>query len=119
VFSNPGPVIAGNFAVMVAIVAVAALAALWRPARGGAVLLGGAIIPMVGQAISAILQLGGSSSPSTFGISSAAAARAGLTIHAGLTAAFWLYCAFLLMLAITGTLGRYWTKPFQADPTSP
>jgi uncharacterized membrane protein YidH (DUF202 family) len=106
VFSNPGPVIAGNFAVMVAIVAVAALAALWRPARGGAVLLGGAIIPMVGQAISAILQLGGSSSPSTFGISSAAAERAGLTIHAGLTAAFWLYCAFLLMLAITGTLGR-------------
>ncbi len=44
-FDNPGLVIAGNVAVMVAIVVVAAVAALWRPARHGGWLLAGAIVP--------------------------------------------------------------------------
>ena len=51
-FSNPGPVIAGDVVVMLAVVAVAVLAALWRPARQGAVLLAGAIVPLAAQAIS-------------------------------------------------------------------
>ena len=56
-FSNPGLVIAGNVAVMVAVVVVAVLAALWRPARQGALLLAGAIIPLAAQAVSALIQI--------------------------------------------------------------
>jgi len=104
VFSNPAPVIAGNVAVMVALVAVAAAAVLWRPILHGAVLLAGAILPMVGQAISALIQIGEHVSPSQFGISSATAARTGLTITSGLTVAFWVYCVFLLaLMVVTGS----------------
>ena len=54
-FANPAPVIAGDVAVMVALVAVVVAAALWRPVRLGAALLAGAIIPMAAQAISALV----------------------------------------------------------------
>ena len=57
-FADPGPVIAGNVIVMVALAAVVIVAALWRPVRHGAVLLAGAIIPMAAQAISAVIQTG-------------------------------------------------------------
>ena len=99
-FANPGPVIAGNLAVMVALVLVAAAAALWRPARLGAVLLAGAVIPMAAQAISALVQAGEAVSPSQFGISSAQASASGLTISSGLTAVFWVYCVFVVALAV-------------------
>ena len=95
-FANPGLVIAGDVAVMVALVAVAVVAALWRPVRLGAALLAGAIIPMAAEAISAIVQLSEPISPTMFGILPAAAAQAGLTISAGLTPAFWIYCAFVV-----------------------
>ena len=100
-FANPGAVIAGNVAVMVALVLVAAVAALWRPARLGAVLLAGAVIPMVAQAISALVQAGEAVSPTQFGISSAQASASGLTISPGLTAVFWVYCVFVVALALT------------------
>ena len=100
-FANPGAVIAGNVAVMVALVLVAAVAALWRPARLGAVLLAGAVIPMAAQAISALVQAGEAVSPAQFGISRAQAAASGLTISPGLTAVFWVYCAFVVALALT------------------
>jgi hypothetical protein len=100
IFSNPGPVIAGNLATMVALVAVAVVAALWRPILHGAVLLLGAIVPMLSQAASAVIQIGEPTSPSMFGISSSQAARAGLTITSGLTLAFWIYCVFLLALMV-------------------
>jgi hypothetical protein len=100
-FANPAPVIAGNVAVMVALVVVVAAAALWHPIRLGAVLLAGAIIPMAAQAISALVQLGEATSPAQFGISPAQAAQAGLTISSGLTPVFWIYCAFVLALAVT------------------
>ena len=58
VFANPAPIIAGNVAVMIAIVAVAVVAAVWRPVLHGIVLLAGAIIPMAAQAISALVQVG-------------------------------------------------------------
>jgi hypothetical protein len=99
-FANPAPVIAGDVAVMVALVAVVAAAALWRPARLGAVLLGGAIIPMAAQAISALVQVGEATSPLQFGISPAQATQAGLTISSGVTPAFWIYCAFLIALIL-------------------
>jgi len=100
-FANPGAVIAGNVAVMVALVLVAAVAALWRPARLGAVLLAGAVIPMAAQAISALVQAGEAVSPTQFGISGAQAAASGLTISPGLTAVFWVYCVFVVALALT------------------
>ncbi len=97
-FANPAPVIFGDVAVMVALVAVVAAAALWRPVRLGAALLAGAVIPMAAQAISALVQVGAGTSPAQFGISPAAAARAGLTIDSGLTPVFWIYCAFVVAL---------------------
>jgi hypothetical protein len=93
-------VIAGNVLVMVAVVAVAVLAALWRPARQGALLLAGAIIPLVAQAVSALIQV---SQPaySFFGLTQAQAAQDGVTISSGVTPIFWVYCVFVISLLIS------------------
>ncbi len=90
----------GNVAVMVALVAVAAAAALWQPTRLGAAVLAGALIPMVAQVISALVQVTQAVSPAQFGISPSRAAQAGLTITSGLTPAFWVY--FALVIALMG-----------------
>ena len=100
-FSNPGLVIAGDVAVMVALAAVVIVAALWRPIRHGALLLAGAVIPMAAQAISALVQAGEATPPTQFGISPAEATRIGLTIDSGVTPAFWIYCGFLLALVVS------------------
>jgi len=100
-FSNPGLVIAGDVAVMVAVAAVVIAAALWRPTRHGAVLLAGAIIPMAAQAIAALIQVGEPVSPAQLGISPAEASQLGLTISSGLTPVFWLYCVFVAALAVS------------------
>jgi len=103
-FANPALVIAGDVAVMVALVAVVIAAAAWRPARYGAVLLAGAIVPMAAQAISALIQAGQAASPLQFGITPGQAARAGLTISSGLTPAFWIYGVFVVALMLTCAL---------------
>jgi hypothetical protein len=100
-FDNPGMVIAGDVLVMAAIVVLAAIAALWRPARSGGMLLAGAIVPFVAQAISALIQVGQPATPAMFGISSSAASAAGLTIASGVTPVFWVYCAFVISLVIS------------------
>ena len=100
-FADPGPVIAGNVIAMVALAAVVIAAALWRPVRHGAVLLAGAIIPMAAQAISALVQVGGATSPAQFGFTPAQASQIGLTISAGLTPAFWIYCVFVVVLVVS------------------
>jgi hypothetical protein len=100
-FDNPGVVIAGNVLVMVAIIGVAILAALWRPPRQGALLLAGAIVPLAGEAISALIQAGQQASPAMFGISSAQASAAGLTISTGLTGIFWVYFVFVISLLVS------------------
>jgi hypothetical protein len=100
-FSNPGLVIAGDVAVMLALAAVVIAAALWRPVRHGGVLLAGAVIPMVAQAISALVLAGEGASPAQFGISPAQASQLGLTISSGFTPAFWIYCGFLVALAVS------------------
>jgi hypothetical protein len=99
-FSNPGVMIAGSVAVMVAVIAVAALAALWRPARQGALLLAGAIVPLVAQAISALIQV---SQPAygLFGLTQAQASAEGVTITAGVTPIFWVYCVFVIALVVS------------------
>jgi hypothetical protein len=100
-FDNPGVVIAGNILVMVAIVVVATLAALWRPPRQGALLLAGAIVPLAADAIAALIQAGQQATPAMFGISSAQASAAGLTISTGLTGIFWVYFVFVISLLVS------------------
>jgi len=99
-FSNPGVMIAGSVAVMVAVVAVAALAALWRPARQGALLLAGAIVPLVAQAISALIQIR-QPAFALFGLTQAQATQDGVTITAGVTPIFWVYCVFVIALLVS------------------
>jgi hypothetical protein len=100
-FADPGPVIAGNVIVMVALAVVVIAAALWRPVRYGAVLLAGAIIPMAAQVISALVQVGEPTSPTQFGFTPAQASQLGLTINNGLTPAFWIYCVFVVVLVVS------------------
>lgn len=113
-FANPALVIAGDVAVMAALVAVAVAAAAWRPIRNGAVLLAGAIIAMAAQAISALIQSARAASPLQFGITPGQAARAGLTISSGLTPAFWIYCAFVV--ALTLVCAQMLAAPAPAPP---
>ena len=120
-FDNPGVVIAGNVAVMVAIIAVAALAALWRPARHGSLLLAGAIVPLAADIVSAIIQVSQPTSPTLFGISSAQASAAGLAISSGLTGIFWVYFVFVIALLVS--CAWLFTEPghpvMPGFPTSP
>src|SRR5579859_7930725 len=100
-FNVPGPVIAGNVVVMIALVAVVIAAALWRPARHGAVLLAGAIIPMAAQAISALIGAAQTTSPTQFGFTPAQASGLGLTISNGLTSSFWIYSVLVVVLLVS------------------
>ncbi len=115
-FSNPGWVIAGNVAVMAALVAVVAVAAFWRPARLGWALAAGAIIPLVGQALSGIIEINSQTAAAQLGISASQASQAGLTVDSSLTAAYWFFCVFLIVLALgcawLGTSGDLaWGRP--------
>jgi hypothetical protein len=100
-FANPAPVIAGDVIVMVAFAAAVIAAAAWRPVRHGAILLAGAVIPMVAQAISAVIQVTQATPPQQFGLSPSQATALGLTISNGLTPAFWIYCAFGIVLVVS------------------
>ena len=117
VFANPAPIIAGNVAVMIAIVAVVVIAALWRPVLHGSLLLAGAVIPMAGQAISALIQVGQAATPAMFGISSATATSTGLTITSGLTLAFWIYCIFVVLLVVAGISALAAPRPVARRPS--
>jgi hypothetical protein len=100
-FSDGAWLTAASIIVVVAVVAVVAVAALWRPFRLGGVLLAGAAIPLVAQAVSAIVQATEPTPPSTFDISQAQATQYGLSITNGLTPAFWIYCLFVVILAVS------------------
>jgi len=56
---------------------------------------------MAAQAISALVQVGEATPPSQFGISSARASAAGLTITNGLTGTFWIYSILLVVLVVS------------------
>jgi len=118
-FSNPGLVIAGDVVTMAALVIVIIAAGAWRPVRQGAFLLVGAVVPMAAQAISAIVQIRTTASPLQFGITPAQAAQAGLTISSGLTATFWIYCAFVVALMLTGALMLAAPAPTPPPPRAP
>jgi len=118
-FANPGPVIAGDVAVMVALAAAVVAAALWRPVFLGAALLAGAIIPMAAQAISALVALSEGTSPAALGIPAGEAASAGLTISSGVTPAFWLYCAFVAVLVVMCVRMLRPSRPAALDAAAP
>jgi hypothetical protein len=122
-FANPGVIIAGEVFVMIAVIAVAAVAALWRPVRHGALLLTGATVALIGQAISALIQVTQPTSPEQLGISQSAAAANGLTISSGLTPIFWVYCVFVISLVVSIawmlTAPHYPAMPTTAVPTPP
>jgi hypothetical protein len=117
-FDNPAPVIVGEVAVMVLLVAALVAAALWRPIRLGAALAVGAIIPMVAQAISAMVQVSQPTSPQQFGYSQSQASELGLKITNGLTPMFWVFCAFLgtLLLLCVWMLLNVDSAPDHAAP---
>jgi hypothetical protein len=116
-FDYPGMVIAGNIAVMVAVVIVAVVAALWRPPRQGALLLAGAVVPLVAEAVSALLQSGTAPTPAMFGISSADATALGLSISSGLTPIFWVFFVFVISLAVS--CAWLFTEPGHVMPAFP
>jgi hypothetical protein len=97
-FANPGVVVAGNVAVMVFFVALIFLALIWRPLFLGAAVLAGALLPLVTQLLSAVVQ---PTPPlAYFGITSARAAQVQLQITAGFTVWFYLYSAFVALLVL-------------------
>ena len=118
-FDSPAAVIAGDVIVMVALVAVLVVAAMLRPVRHGAVLLAGAAIPMVAQAISAIIQLVEPTTPAQLGISPAQAAAAGITISSGATVPFWFYCIFTFALVLIAARMLLPSRPAGLAPTAP
>jgi hypothetical protein len=115
-FSNPGLVIAGDVIVMIVFAAAVIAAALWRPARHGAVLLAGAAVPMAAQAISALVQVGEAHGPAQFGIPAGTARQLGITISAGVTPAFWIYCGFLIALVVSCAWMLFTPQPVPVTP---
>ena len=116
-FASPGPVIAGNVAVIVALVAAAVAAALWRPVRNGAALAAGAAIPMVAQGIAAVIVRAGP--PPASNVPAAQARQIGLTVSNGLTAWFWVYCIFLAGLLLSLAWMLIATGPVVSRPAAP
>jgi hypothetical protein len=102
--------------VMIVFAAAVIAAALWRPARYGAVLLAGAVVPMAAQAISAIVQVGEAHGPAQFGIPAATARQLGITISAGLTPAFWVYFGFLIALVVSCAWMLFIPQPAPVTP---
>ena len=119
-FQNPGTVIAADMATVIALVVVAIAAALWRPARHGAALAGGAVVAMAAQAVSALIQSSQPARPEMFGISASQAQGAGLTISSGLTSIFWVYVVFVIALAISAAwLATAPSLPSSSVPANP
>ena len=115
-FSNPALVITGDVAVMIAFAAAVIAAVLWRPVRHGAVLLAGATVPMAAQAISALIQVSEAHGPAQFGLPPATARQLGITISAGVTPAFWIYCGFLIALIVSCAWMLFTPQPVPVTP---
>jgi hypothetical protein len=120
-FSGSTPVLVstGDVLVMLAVAVMVVVAAFWRPVRHGGVLLAGAAIPMAAQAVSALVQAGEPASPAQFGISNAQATQLGLTISSGVTPAFWIYCAFLVVLLVSCAWMLFTPPPTAASGSGP
>jgi hypothetical protein len=97
-FAAPGVEVGGTVALMIVIVAMAVAAALWRPARLGAVFLTGAVLYLVNVTIGGIFAVIEAPPPAAFGWSQSQAAAAQLTISVAGTPWMWAYCGFLVLL---------------------
>ena len=58
-------------------------------------------MPLAAQAVSALIQVSQPVSPTLFGISSAQAQAAGLSISAGVTPIFWVFFVFVISLLVS------------------
>ena len=76
---------------------------------------------MLFRSVSALIQAGQPATPGMFGISSAQASAAGLTISSGLTGIFWVYFVFVISLLVS--CAWLFTEPghpvMPGIPTSP
>jgi hypothetical protein len=95
-FDAPWEEIAVTVGQMIVIVAMAAAAALWRPARFGAVLLTGAVLFLADEAIQGIGEVIEAPSRASFGIP--AAAR--MTVSVAGTPWMWAFCGFTAALIV-------------------
>lgn len=104
-FSNPGAILTGELLTMVAMVVVLGLAFAWRPIATGSALFVGAMIPLLAQLFSALLQP--APSLAQFGVSPAVASQDQVHLSAGYTAWFYLYCAAIgLLVLAAGWMAR-------------
>jgi hypothetical protein len=97
IVSESGVEVFGTVLVMIAIIAVATLAGLWRNITAGAALLAGVLFAVVAQAISAPIQAHDQTSVFAAGAKSAG----DVFISYGLTPSFWLYCLFAVALVVS------------------
>jgi hypothetical protein len=99
-FSNPGAILIGELITMAAMVVLLGLALAWRPIVTGTALFVGAMVPLVAQLFSALLQP--APSLAQFGVSAAVASQDQVHLSAGYTPWFYLYCAAIGLLVIAG-----------------
>jgi hypothetical protein len=95
-FGGPWAEIAGSVGQIVAIIAIAAAAALWRPPRFGAVLLTGVVFSLISDAITGIGAVTEAPPRYFFGIP--AAVR--MTISVAGTPWLWAFCGFTVALIV-------------------
>ena len=111
-FDAPWEEIAAAVGQMIVIAAMAAAAALWRPARLGAVQLTGAVLLLANQAIVGIASVIEAPPKSYFGM----APTFRMTISVAATPWLWAYWGFTaaLVVAYTWLFTRGWPRPQQA-----
>ncbi len=95
-FGGPWVEIAGSVAQLIVIVVIAAAAALWRPARFGAVLLSGAVFFLVSSAIVGIGDVIKAPPRALFGIP----AGERMTVSVAGTPWLWAFCGFTAALVV-------------------
>jgi hypothetical protein len=108
----------GSVLVMAAVILVAMLSGLWRHVRIGSALLAGLSIPLVAQAISAVIE----THDQTTTYASSLKSGGDTFISYGLTPSFWLFCLFGVALVISAAWMLFSAPALGADagvPASP
>lgn len=97
-FANPGSVIVCELIVMAAMAVLLFGSTLLRSIRVGAALFAGALLPLVAQIVSAVLQ---PAPPLTaFGVTPQIAAQEQMRLDAGYTSWFYLFCMSIALLIV-------------------
>lgn len=113
--SQSGLEIFGSVLVMAAIILVAVISGLWRHARVGAALLAGLSIPLVAQAISAVIE----THDQTAQYASSLKSGGDTFISYGLTPSFWLFCLFGVALVVSCAWMLFSAPALGADVAAP